>query len=316
MSEVIHATKIDAWTRFAIERESVGDKLGSFTAILATGGEASDGHILSIEGMSVPESMPMLFRHQSTAEIPTLGRITQPQKMGKNADAKLRVTGVFDLEGDSTDPLLAIRRGFASLVREGSLDAMSVRWDPVFGKFVPRTSLSDGHYAFENAETDNPFGMFFEESTAREGSIVAIGSDAVALMGRSEAATSEVERRAFALLAGELEPDEAAKGLDPKYAPLIEALRGVVVEELEKRDHEVFKLVREHEEELGESLTEADAKAQAKQTSREVHVETAKTETKAEPRALSGAALRALIHETAAQSAGRKIAQALGRITQ
>ena len=307
----------DTWTRFAIERESVGSKLGEFRAILATNGEASDGHILSIAGMQVPESMPMLFRHESTAEIPTLGRITEPSKSRDGGDEFLRVTGSFDLEGDDGDPLLAIRRGFASLVQQGSLDAMSVRWDPVFGKFVPRSSLDEDHFAFAERDGPNAFGMFFEESIAREGSIVAIGSDAGALMGRSEAATSDVERIAFALLAGELEPEAATQGLDPKYAPLIEAMRGVVVEELTKHSDEMFTLMREHEADLGESQSEeANAEAEAKRTSREVPVETKETETKkAEPRVLGGAALRSLIHETAAESAGRKIDQALGRIT-
>ena len=64
--------EIDAWTRFAIEGREGGSP-GSFRAILATDGEADDGHILSIPGMRVPDSMPMLFRHASTIEIPTLG---------------------------------------------------------------------------------------------------------------------------------------------------------------------------------------------------------------------------------------------------
>ncbi len=311
------AKQPDTWTRFAIERESAAKTLGEFRAVLATNGEASDGHILSIDGMRVPDSMPMLFRHQSTAEIPTLGRITSPSKSRDGGEEMLRVTGNFDLEGDSDDPLLAIRRGFASLVQQGSLDAMSVRWDPVFGKFVPRSSLDKEHFAFADRDGPNAFGMFFEESIAREGSIVAIGSDAAALMGRSEVATSDIERRAFAILAGELEPEEAARGLDPQYAPLIEAMRGVVVEELSKHSDEIFQLVREHEAELGESLLdEANAKAEAKRTSREVPVETKETETKeAEPRKLDLAGLRDLFEESASEGATRRVDFALGRIT-
>lgn len=310
-------TTPDAWTRFVIDRESVSNKLGTFRAILATGGEASDGHILSIEGMQVPDSMPMLFRHQSTTDIPLLGRITDPKKTGKKANAKLRITGVFDLEGDTNDPLLAIRRGFASLVQQASLDAMSVRWDPVFGKFVPRSTLSKSHFAFVESDGANPWGMFFEESLAREGSIVAIGSDVAALMGRAKDSKSVFEEAYWTVLAGRVDSKEVTVEIPSDQRLMFEALTKVVVEAVRHETREAFQLVREHVEELGESLTEAEAKAEAKETSREVPVVKEKEKEKeTEPRVLGGAELRLLIRETAAESASRKIDLALGRLTQ
>lgn len=305
----------DAWTRFAIERESVSGKLGTFKAILATGGEASDGHILSIEGMQVPDSMPMLFRHSSTTDIPLLGRITDPRKTGKKTNAKLRVTGVFDLEGDTNDPLLAIRRGFASLVQQASLDAMSVRWDPVFGKFTPRSALPKEHFAFQEMDGENPFGMFFEESIGREGSIVALGADAAALMGRAKDSESVFEEAYWTVLAGRVDSKEVTVEIPSDQRLLFETLTKVVVEAVRTESREAFQTMREHVEELGESLTEIEAKALAEKTSREVAVvEEKEKEKETEPRVLDGAALRSLIHETAAESAGRKIDLALGRI--
>ncbi len=307
-------------TRFAIERESVKDTLGKFRAILATGGEASDSHILSIPGMQVPESMPMLFRHDSVVDIPILGRITSPSKSGgSGAKAVLRITGEFDLEGDTTDPLLAIRRGFASLVQQGTLDAMSVRWDPVFGKFVPRTSLPKGHFAFAEPDGPNSFGMFFEESKAREGSIVALGADPDALMGRARHSGSAFEEAYWTVLAGRVGSREVSIEIPDNQRVMFEALTKVLVEAVRHETREAFQLVREHEADLGESLSEiARAKAEEERVNREAITkkkEKEETET-VESRKLGGAALRSLILETAEESVSRRIDHALGRITQ
>lgn len=313
------APNLSPWTRFTIERESVGKIFGVFRAILATGGEASDSHILSIKGMSVPDSMPMLFRHNSTVEIPTLGRIVSPVKSGSESTAVLRVTGKFDLEGEDTDPLLAIRRGFASLVQQETLDAMSVRWDPVFGKFVPRTSLQKSHFAFAEPEGPNSFGMFFEESKAREGSIVAIGADPDALMGRARKSQSIFEEAYWTVLAGRIGRHEVLVEEIPKEQRLLfEALTKVVVEAVRTESREAFKLMREHEDDLGESLTVVEAEAEKlkteKETSREVRVEE-KKKTEVKIRKLDGAGLRQLIRETTEERVSRKLDEALGRIT-
>lgn len=311
------AVKSDAWTRFAIERAASGGVPGEFRAALATNGEASDGHILSIAGMRVPDSMPMLFRHQSTIEIPALGRIVDPQKSRDGNAEVLRVTGRFDLEGEAGDPLLAIRRGFASMVSQGTLDAMSVRWDPVFGKFVPRSSLPEDHFAHKPRGTEGPgaFGMFFEESIAQEGSIVAIGADPNALMGRAKESESAFEEAYWTVLAGRMGRGEAAEYVQTEDRAAFEAMTKVLVEAIRAESREAFKLMREHEDDLGESPEPVEAKAPTKVTSREVPVEE-KTETKkAEPRRLDSAGLRDLIRETAAASADRKLDHALGRIT-
>jgi hypothetical protein len=57
----------------SIERGAVNMDTGEFPMIAATEGEASDGHILSIDGLDMPARQPMLFGHQSTPDIPSLG---------------------------------------------------------------------------------------------------------------------------------------------------------------------------------------------------------------------------------------------------
>lgn len=309
----------NAWTRFGIERGDSGGVPGEFRAALATNGEASDGHILSIGGMRVPDSMPMLFRHDSTLEIPALGRIVEPSKSREGSGEEiLRVTGRFDLEGDANDPLLAIRRGFASLVQQGTLDAMSVRWDPVVGKFVPRSSLPEDHYAFAARTTDGPaaFGMFFEESTAREGSIVAIGADPGALMGRASESKSAFEEAYWTVLAGRMGRGEATEEIPKEQRTTFEAMTKVLVDTIRTETREAFSMQREDVSDLGESRSgeEAEAKAEPNEASREVPVETTETN-EPEIRKLDSAGLRGLIRETADESVSRRIGHALGRIT-
>ena len=99
-------TERTATTQFRIESDSVGKTPGRFRAVLASSGEASDGDILSIKGMKIAPSLPMMFRHQSSIEIPALGRIIEPKKDKEGDLELLRVTGVFDLESkdDRPDP--------------------------------------------------------------------------------------------------------------------------------------------------------------------------------------------------------------------
>jgi len=310
-------TQADAWTRFAIERESTGGELGVFRSVLATSGEASDGHVLSIEGMRVPDSMPLLFRHQSTVEIPTLGRVEHPTKSQEAGREVLRVSGRIDTEGEAGDPLLAIRRGFASLVQSGSLDAMSVRWDPVFGKFVPRSTLPEDHHAYASRNTEGPaaFGMYFEESEAREGSIVAIGADPAALVGRANEAASMFEEAFWLTVAGRVSRGDAAPEIPAEQRAIFETLTKIAVDTIQRETREIFSLLtREQEEELGESLAPVEVEAPTEETVREAPVE---DETKpAEPEAIGRDKLRGLILETAKESADRKLAFALGRVAQ
>ena len=57
---------MDELTRAAsMERGGINLETGEFPMILATEGEAMDGHILSIKGMELPERMPPRSRFSS-----------------------------------------------------------------------------------------------------------------------------------------------------------------------------------------------------------------------------------------------------------
>lgn len=172
-----------------IQREA-GDnaKEGTFTAVLATNGEASDGHILHIKGLTTPKKMPLLFGHRSEVQVPSLGSVTKPVK-GKTKDGEhdaLRVTNVINMEGDGQ--LSEIRRNIAGLVHNGDLNAMSIRWVPE--EVIRRIELPAGHYAHvppnASRDTEAYWGYFHKKARSEEGSIVAIGADPQALNGRAQ----------------------------------------------------------------------------------------------------------------------------------
>ena len=311
--------EVTAWTNFAIERESTATR-GEFRSVLATSGEASDGHILSIRGMTVPVTMPMLFRHNSTVEIPALGRIVDPVKSRDGDIEVLRVTGRFDLEGDPNDPLLAIRKGFASMVQQGTLDAMSIRWDPIFGKFVPRSTLGKDHPAHVPPGTEGPanWGMYFEESRAQEGSIVAIGADPQALMGRAHDAESMFEEAYWTVLAGRMGAGEAIPEVPLEQRELFAAMTKVVVDTVRETVQETFTLMRERSEEDDDgesrSVESIEDLSVDDETSREVPVETVEYDAPPQIRRLEGDSLKSLIRETASESVERRLGFALGKV--
>lgn len=299
---------IHAWTRLAIERESVRAEGAEFRATLATNGEASDGHVLSVAGIRMKDSIPLLFRHDSTPMVPLLGRVSQPEKIREGALERLRVTSRINLEsGGDQDSLVGIRQGFAALVRSGDLDAMSIRWDPVFGKFVPRSQLPDGHPAKVGADTEGParFGTFFEESIALEGSLVAIGADPEALAGRARSAQSVTEEAFWLALSGREDAGAVKIDVPREHQSLFDVLPKLIAAAVREGVSEVAERLREHREEEAEierpAIQEPERAEQKIETPRH--------------RLLSGDDLRRLMRETAAESAERKIAAAFGRLS-
>ena len=170
----------------AIERAAIddsGERL-TFSGIAASNGEASDGHILSIEGLSVADRQPLLFGHMSTADVPILGAATKPKKTTRGKTEKLRMTGEINTKGD--DPLAGIRRGIAGLVADGDLEGLSIRWVPT-EQPLRRINLPSNHPAFvkESDTSERRWGLFFPKAAMRELSVVAIGADPSALIGRA-----------------------------------------------------------------------------------------------------------------------------------
>jgi len=169
-----------------LEIEGRGKEDGSrfeFPMTLATDGEASDGHILSIEGAKIPDRMPLLVSHMNEPTL-QLGSVVGAEK----EDRRIRATGVIELEGD----LAERRRDLAHMIERGHVRAVSVRWDGI--KATPRRELDPKHPAHvKEGETDfrKRFGLYFDQWHALEGSVVSVGADPKALIGRIEAAEGD-----------------------------------------------------------------------------------------------------------------------------
>lgn len=163
-----------------IERGTMNLESGEFPMTLATDGEASDGHILNIDGAVTQTRMPLLFNHWSSESIPALGSVVEPRKDG----GRLRATGRFNMNGEDT--LADLRRGIAQLVNDGDLRSVSVRWEGI--KQMRRTALPENHPAYVKPGAGGPkeWGVYFDKWRALEGSVVWGGADPKALIGRAQ----------------------------------------------------------------------------------------------------------------------------------
>jgi hypothetical protein len=214
------------------ERQAVDAATGEFRAVLATEGEASDGHILLMRGLDVPESMPLMFHpapEGMDGSLRTLGTLGSFKKRS----GKLHTVGrilVDDGEGDG----LAFRRDVAAMVNAGGLPSMSIRWDTK--KSTRRINLAKDNPFFVDAgktDRDDPryWGHLIEKSVGREGSIVALPADTGAMIERAAESTSEASAAYLTSVARELESDteaEAAARVDEAFDALhnaIEVLR-------------------------------------------------------------------------------------------
>jgi hypothetical protein len=155
---------------------------------LATEGEATDGDILSIKGGHVPEKMPMLTSHWNDPSA-QLGSITDPVKMLKDNPPRLMALGHIEMSGEGVSA--EIRRDLAHMIDKGHVTGVSIRWDEVPGKApVRRVNLPSDHAYFVDAESEKDhrkrYGLYFDAWRAMEGSVVALGADPQALIGRSE----------------------------------------------------------------------------------------------------------------------------------
>ena len=193
---------------------------GRFPMTLATEGEASDGHILSIKGGHIPERMPMLLSHWNdpTAQV---GSVLEPSKHLKDSPPRLRAVGQIEMTGAGMPG--DVRRDLALMIDKGHVNAVSVRWDEVPGKSTRRVNLPPNHPHYVDAESargEEKWGVYFEEWTAREGSIVALGADQGALIGRAEQTEGEVSSF-WRAMAEEAKPADD----DSKVVALLASLR-------------------------------------------------------------------------------------------
>ena len=168
-----------------IKTERLGD--GVIQGTLATNGEASDGHILDVRGIELPQgNVPLLFGHDAHSGRNNLGSWTDFRVMGNRrqtaelGDSTLVGTAQIELGGSGEQA--SFRQDVAHMIGEGHIGSFSIRWDPV-GEAQRRSELPTDHYAY----SEDRSGLYFERSRILEGSVVTIGADPAALIGRAMA---------------------------------------------------------------------------------------------------------------------------------
>lgn len=179
-----------------IERAE-GDPPGKIAGILASDGEASDGDILDIDGGQIPKRAPLLFGHQDWSGDRNLGSWERFEKESTSKTAKLggkiiRGTGQIELGGAGAQQ--EWRDDIAFMVDRKHIGGLSVRWSPI-GDPIRRVNLPSDHPAFVDSQTatgNKRWGLFFPKWKLLEGSVVTLGADPVALIGRMRSAKGDV----------------------------------------------------------------------------------------------------------------------------
>lgn len=205
----------------------IDTETGEFDMVMATEGEASDGHILSMRGLSFPNEIPLQLDHNRSA-LATLGTVSNIRLDKIDGVPGFRGTGRIRLSGEGDQ--LAARRDLVDAISRGDVRGTSLTWDA--DKFTERRSLPKGHPAAVSREEENPrrrYGLFFEKARGIEQSIVAIPSDREALIGRSESASGEIAKELWHSLIERLSDNQ-----NKRESEIINALERSV-ETLEQR---------------------------------------------------------------------------------
>ena len=198
-----------------------GSKEGEFRITSATEGEASDGHILDIDGGEIPQEMRLLAGHENNART-ALGLVVAPFKDLTASPRTLENTARILMTGDGADA--DIRRDMAHKIANGVVNAVSIRWDDI--ESVARIDLPEDHkFRVDRSDKTNArHGRLFKKWRAIEVSVVAVGADAGALIehaGRCEDPVQAQFWRSFALEAsGDLSiVDEGGEEISDSAAP-------------------------------------------------------------------------------------------------
>jgi hypothetical protein len=179
----------------SIERSDGMDK-GFISGTLVTDGEASDGHILNIAGGELPERAPLLFGHDDYTGTGNLGSWTsfrkEVTKGGSLGDSRIRGDAQIELEGEGSQ--LAWRQDIDHMIEKGHIGQFSVRWADIEDP-VQRINLPSDHPAFidsKKAKGRQRWGLYFDKWKLLEGSVVTLGADPAALIGKMQQAEGDV----------------------------------------------------------------------------------------------------------------------------
>jgi hypothetical protein len=179
-----------------IERAE-GDAAGVVSGTLATDGEASDGHILNIHGVNLPSSAPLLFGHDDWSGKGNLGSWTSFEKYGdgnKLGRSGIKGTAEIELQGEGNQA--EWRQDIAHMIDQKHIRSFSIRWAEI-DEPVYRTNLPSDHPAFvdvKKAKGRKRWGLWFEKWRLLEGSIVTLGADPSALIGRMQEANGDLRQ--------------------------------------------------------------------------------------------------------------------------
>ena len=179
----------------SIERAEDGAEAGMISGILATDGEASDGHILNMRGVKLPKRAPLLFGHDDYTGTGNLGSWTGFEKFGdgkKLGKSGIRGNAQIELSGDGSQA--AWRSDIAHMIDKKHINAFSVRWEEI-GDPVYRVDLPGDHPAYVDAAKATGrrrWGLYFDKSRLLEGSVVTLGADPAALLGRLQISEGDV----------------------------------------------------------------------------------------------------------------------------
>ncbi len=202
---------------------------GEFDMVMASEGEASDGHIVSMRGLETPDELPLQLDHQRSA----LGNVGNVSKIRKDAVGGIPVTrGVGRIRLTGEGEALEARRDLVDAISRGDICGVSLTWDSI--RHIERRELPRKHPAHVSRTEKDPrrrYGIYFETSRAIEQSIVAIPADREALIGRSEAAENAVSREMWHSLVDHLNDAQQSRegsiiaALEVSVADLEERLR-------------------------------------------------------------------------------------------
>jgi hypothetical protein len=175
----------------AIERAE-SDAPGQIGGILVSDGEASDGHILNIAGAKFPEQAPLLFGHDDFTGTGNLGSWMSFEKSTAGKLAVVRGKAQIELGGQGVQQ--DFRNDVNYMIEKKHIGQFSVRWDEISDP-VRRVNLPSDHPAFVDSTKEKGrklWGWYFEKWRLVEGSVVTLGADPAALIGRMHETEGDV----------------------------------------------------------------------------------------------------------------------------
>jgi hypothetical protein len=206
----------------SIERAEDGAEAGLISGVLTTDGEASDGHILNMKGVRLPDNAPLLFGHDDYTGTGNLGSWTGFHKFGDGKTlGESGIRGNAKIETEGVGSQAEWRNDIAHMIDAGHIGAFSVRWEEV-DEPVARVNLPSDHPAYVDAKKATGrqrWGLYFEKWRLLEGSVVTLGADPAALLGRLQVAKGDARAYWRKAINHALEERVEVAGLVGVYLP-------------------------------------------------------------------------------------------------